>query len=41
MTNAQSLKLSKIYLDEIYRLASNKTTREIPAGMIEIKLMKN
>ena len=30
-------KLPKKYLDEIYRYASNKTTREIYAGLIAIK----
>ena len=32
-------KLPKKYLDEIYRYASNKT-REITAGLIEIKINK-
>ena len=33
-------KLPKKYLDEIYRYASNKTTREIYAGLIAIKINK-
>ena len=31
-------KLPKKYLDGIYRYASNKTTREITAGLIAIKI---
>ena len=34
----RSSKLPKKYIDEIYRLASNKTTREMPAGLIAIKI---
>ena len=33
-------KLPKKYLDEIYRYASNKTTREIVFGLIAIKISK-
>ena len=33
-------KLPKKYLDEIYRYASNKTTREIVVGLIAIKINK-
>ena len=31
-------KLPKKYIEEIYRLASNETTREMPAGLIAIKI---
>ena len=31
-----SLKLSKKYIEDIYRLASNKATREMPFGHIAI-----
>jgi len=34
----RSPKLPKKYIEEIYRLASNKTTREMPAGLIAIKI---
>ena len=34
----RSSKLPKKYIEEIYRLASNKTTREMPAGLIAIKI---
>ena len=33
-----SLKLSKKYIEEIYRLASNKVTREMPFCPIAIKI---
>ena len=31
---------TKKYIDEIYRLAFNKTKREIPSGIVKLKLMK-
>ena len=34
----RSSKLPRKYIEEIYRLASNKTTREMPAGLIAIKI---
>ena len=34
----RSSKLPKNYINEIYRLASNRTTREMPAGLIAIKI---
>ena len=34
----RSSKLPKKYINEIYRLASNRTTREMPAGLIVIKI---
>ena len=38
LISQRSSKLPKKYIDEIYRLASNKTTREMPAGLIAIKI---
>ena len=38
LISKRSSKLPKKYIDEIYRLASNKTTREMPAGLIAIKI---
>ena len=34
----RSSKLPKKYIEEIHRLASNKTTREMPAGLVAIKI---
>ena len=34
----RSSKLPKKYINEIYRFASNRTTREMPAGLIAIKI---
>ena len=34
-------KFQKQYIDEIFRLTFNKTTREIPFGIITIKINKN
>ena len=31
-------KLPKKYIDKIYEMASNKTTREMPGGLIAIKI---
>ena len=31
-------KLPKKFIDEIYKMASNKTTREMPGGLIAIKI---
>jgi len=31
-------KLPKKFIDEIYQMASNKTTREMPGGLIAIKI---
>ena len=33
-------KLPKKYIDKIYELASNKTTREMPGRLISIKIRK-
>ena len=33
----RSSKLPKKYINEIYRLASNRTKREMPAGLIKLK----
>ena len=33
--------MPKKYIEKIYRLASNKTTREMPAGLIAIKINEN
>ena len=38
LISKRSSKLPKKYIEEIYRLASNKTTREMPAGLIAIKI---
>ena len=38
LTTKRSSKLPKKYIEEIYRLASNKTTREMPTGLIAIKI---
>ena len=38
LISKRSSKLPKKYIYEIYRLASNKTTREMPAGLIAIKI---
>ena len=38
LISKSSSKLPKKYIEEIYRLASNKTTREMPAGLIAIKI---
>ena len=34
----RSSKLPQKYIDKIYELASNKTTREMPGGLIAIKI---
>ena len=38
LISKRSSKLPIKYIEGIYRLASNKTTREIPAGLIAIKI---
>ena len=38
LISKRSSKLPIKYIEEIYRLASNKTTREMPAGLIAIKI---
>ena len=38
LISKRSSKLPKKYIEEIYRPASNKTTRELPAGLIAIKI---
>ena len=38
LISKRSSKLPKKYIDEIYRLASSKTTREMPAGLMAIKI---
>ena len=38
LINKSSSKLPKKYIEEIYRLSSNKTTREMSAGLIVIKI---
>ena len=34
----RSSKLPQKYIDKIYEMASNKTTSEMPGGLIEIKI---
>ena len=38
LISKRSSKLPKQYIEEIYRLSSNKTTREMPAYLIAIKI---
>ena len=38
LISKRSSKLPKKYIEKIYRLASNKTTREMPTGLIAIKI---
>ena len=40
MKKKRASKLPQKYIEKIYRLASNKTTREMPGGLIAIKINK-